>query len=106
MRAHAVRLAVSAAAVALVTGAIFGLREVAPVLSLGVLYVFAVLPVAVSYGLAYAIAVSVASMLAFNFSLPSFGTEAWLRPPAIAAAVTARSTTREPGRRSLANAVR
>jgi two-component system sensor histidine kinase KdpD len=57
----------SIAAVALVTGAVFGLKEVAPVLSLGVLYVFAVLPVAVSYGLAYAIAVSVASMLAFNF---------------------------------------
>ena len=41
------RLLVIAALVALVTGAIFGLREVAPVLSLGVLYVFAVLPVAV-----------------------------------------------------------
>ncbi len=54
-------------AVAVVTGAIFGLKEVAPVLSLGVLYVFAVLPVAVYYGLGYAIAVSVASMLAFNF---------------------------------------
>ena len=38
-----------------------------PVLSLGVLYVFAVLPVAVAWGLAYAIPVSVASMLAFNF---------------------------------------
>jgi len=61
------RASVSVAAVALVTGAVFGLREVAPVLSLGVLYVFAVLPVAVSYGLVYAIAVSVASMLAFNF---------------------------------------
>ena len=31
------------------------------------LYVFAVLPVAVVWGLAYSIAVSVASMLAFNF---------------------------------------
>jgi two-component system sensor histidine kinase KdpD len=61
------RAALSVAAVALVTGAIFGLKEVAPVLSLGVLYVFAVLPVAVSYGLGYAIAVSVGSMLAFNF---------------------------------------
>jgi len=61
------RAAVSVAAVAVVTGAVFGLREVAPVLSLGVLYIFAVLPVAVSYGLVYAIAVSVASMLAFNF---------------------------------------
>jgi two-component system sensor histidine kinase KdpD len=61
------RAAVSVAAVAVVTGAVFGLKEVAPVLSLGVLYVFAVLPVAISYGLGYAIVVSVASMLAFNF---------------------------------------
>jgi len=37
------------------------------VLSLGVLYVIAVVAVAVVYGLAYAIPVSVASMLTFNF---------------------------------------
>ena len=36
-------------------------------LGLGVLYVFAVLPIAIVWGLAYAVAVSVASMLAFNF---------------------------------------
>jgi two-component system, OmpR family, sensor histidine kinase KdpD len=53
--------------VAVVTGIVFGLREVAPVLSLGVLYIFAVLPVAVLFGLTYAAAVSVLSMLAFNF---------------------------------------
>ncbi len=64
---HAARIAVSLAAVSLVTGAVFGLREVAPVLSLGVLYVFAVLPVAIFYGLAYALGVSIASMVAFNF---------------------------------------
>src|SRR5213078_5276794 len=67
MKTHVARLALSAGAVAVVTGAIFGLKEVAPVLSLGVLYLFAVLPVAVFYGLAYALGVSVASMLAFNF---------------------------------------
>ena len=50
-----IRVAVSVAAVAIVTGAIFGLKEVAPVLSLGGLYVFAVLPIAVWYGLGYAI---------------------------------------------------
>jgi two-component system sensor histidine kinase KdpD len=55
------------ASVAVVTGIVFGLREVAPVLSLGVLYLFAVLPVAVLFGLGYAMAVSVLSMLAFNF---------------------------------------
>jgi two-component system sensor histidine kinase KdpD len=57
----------SVLAVAAVTGAIFGLRTIAPVLSLGSLYVFAVLPVAIGWGLAYAIPVSIASMLAFNF---------------------------------------
>jgi two-component system sensor histidine kinase KdpD len=62
-----VRVAVCVAVVAVVTGAVFALKAVAPVLSLGVLYLFAVLPVAVSYGLGYAIVVSVASMLAFNF---------------------------------------
>ena len=38
-----------------------------PVLSLGILYVFAVLPIAVVWGLAYSVCVSVACMLAFNF---------------------------------------
>lgn len=57
----------SVIAVAFVTGAVFALRPVAPVLSLGVLYVVAVVAVAVLYGLAYAIPVSVASMLTFNF---------------------------------------
>lgn len=57
----------SLAAVAAVTGIIFALKPVAPVLSLGVLYLFAVLPIAVVWGLPYAIGVSVVSMLAFNF---------------------------------------
>jgi two-component system sensor histidine kinase KdpD len=60
-----------AGAVALVTGAIDLLAPHVPVLSLGVLYVFAVLPVAVLWGAWLAAAVSVASMLAFNwFFLP------------------------------------
>ena len=42
----------SAGAVALVTAAIAVARPYVPVLSLGVLYVFAVLPVAVAWGLA------------------------------------------------------
>ena len=49
---HVAALITSAAAVAIVTAAIFALDSVAPVLSLGVLYVFAVLPVAVLFGLA------------------------------------------------------
>jgi two-component system, OmpR family, sensor histidine kinase KdpD len=67
----ALRILSSLAAVALVTGVIYALEPIAPVLSLGVLYLFAVMPVAVLWGLAYALPVSVASMLAFNwFFLP------------------------------------
>jgi two-component system, OmpR family, sensor histidine kinase KdpD len=61
----------SVAAVALVTAVIFALKPVAPVLSLGVLYLFAVLPVAAVWGLPWAVAVSLLSMTAFNwFFLP------------------------------------
>jgi two-component system, OmpR family, sensor histidine kinase KdpD len=58
---------VSAAAVAAVTGAVFGLKAIAPVLGLSILYLLAVLPIAVLYGLWYALGVSIGSMLAFNF---------------------------------------
>jgi K+-sensing histidine kinase KdpD len=61
------RLLFSLLSVTAVTGAVFALKPVAPVLSLGVLYVFAVLPVAVLWGLAYALSVSLLSMLTFNF---------------------------------------
>ena len=57
----------SVLAVALVTAVIFLVRDVVPVLSLGVLYVFAVLPVAVVWGLPFSLPVAVGSMLAFNF---------------------------------------
>ena len=61
----------SVLAVSVVTLVIAGLRHFVPVLSLLVLYIFAVLPIAIVWGLVYAIAVSVASMLAFNwFFLP------------------------------------
>jgi K+-sensing histidine kinase KdpD len=65
MRARATLF--SLASVAVVTAAVFALEPFAPVLSLGVLYLFAVLPVAALYGLRYAVAVSIVSMLAFNF---------------------------------------
>jgi two-component system, OmpR family, sensor histidine kinase KdpD len=58
---------VSVFLVAAVTGAIELLKSHVPVLSLGVLYIFAVLPIATVWGMSYAIAVAVASMLAFNF---------------------------------------
>src|SRR5438034_3692678 len=64
---HVAALLISAALVGVVTGAIFALRGVAPVLSLGVLYLFAVLAAAVFFGTAYAVVVAVTSMLAFNF---------------------------------------
>jgi two-component system sensor histidine kinase KdpD len=57
----------SAVAVILSTLVVWALTSIAPTLSLGVLYVFAVLPVAVVWGIRWALAVAVASMLAFNF---------------------------------------
>jgi len=71
---HALALACSAVAVGVVTVVIQLLKPVAPVISLGVLYVFAVLAVAGVFGLGYSVLVSVASMLAFNwFFLPPTG---------------------------------
>src|ERR1700741_3521078 len=67
MTRAATRLVGSAAAVTAATLLVWGLDQFAPTLSLGVIYVFAVLPVAVFWGLAYALPVAVASMLAFNF---------------------------------------
>ena len=65
------RILLSGGAVAVVTAAIALVESFVPVLSLGALYVFAVLPVALLWGLEYAIPVSIASMLAFNwFFLP------------------------------------
>jgi two-component system sensor histidine kinase KdpD len=61
------KIAFSIGAVAVVTGLVYALRPIAPVVSLGVLYVIAVVAVAVVCGLAYAVPVSVASMLTFNF---------------------------------------
>jgi K+-sensing histidine kinase KdpD len=71
MKRLATGVVASAVAVAMVTAAIELVKPYVPVLSLGVLYVFAVLPIAVAYGLGLALVVSVASMLAFNwFHLP------------------------------------
>jgi len=119
VRAQLVAFTVSVAAVAAVTGVIFAVKPFAPVLSLGVLYVFAVLPVAVLFGLGWAIAVSIASMLAFNwFFLPPLHTlslhesESWvslavyLVTAVVVSAFAARSRRRAKGirRRSLRRA--
>ena len=62
---------VGVGSLALVTGAIELLKPHIPVLSLAVLYLLAILPVAVFWGVVYAVGMSVASMLAFNwFFLP------------------------------------
>jgi two-component system, OmpR family, sensor histidine kinase KdpD len=60
-------LAASAVLLVVVTAAIELLKPHVPVLSLGALYLFVVLPIAVFWGPAYAVAVSVACMLAFNW---------------------------------------
>ena len=71
----ALAAAASVGAVVVVTGVIALVDSYVPVLSLGVLYVFAVLPIAVLWGLWFAVPVSVASMLAFNwFFLPPIHT--------------------------------
>jgi two-component system sensor histidine kinase KdpD len=65
----------SAGAVVLVSAIVALLKPHVPVLSLGALYVLAVLPVAIFWGTALAAVVSVASMLAFNwFFLPPYHT--------------------------------
>jgi two-component system sensor histidine kinase KdpD len=62
-----VPIAASVAAVVVVTLAIGLLDDHVPVLSLGVLYVFAVLPIAVVWGLWFSLPLAVVCMLAFNF---------------------------------------
>jgi two-component system sensor histidine kinase KdpD len=67
----AVGVLASAGSVAFVSALVEVLRPYMPVLSLGVLYVFAVLAIAVFWGIELAVIVSVASMLKFNwFFLP------------------------------------
>lgn len=61
------RVGISIAAVTAATLLVWALDSFAPTLSLGVIYIFAVLPVAIFGGLRYALPVAVASMLAFNF---------------------------------------
>src|SRR4051812_17253611 len=58
---------VSVALVAMVTVVIAVLEPRVPALGLGVLYLFAVVPIALAYGMAVAGVVSVASMVAFAF---------------------------------------
>src|SRR4051794_31933969 len=67
MRRLVVPIAASAGAVGVVTLAIGVLDDHVPVLSLGVLYIFAVLPIAVVWGLWFSLPLAVLCMLAFNY---------------------------------------
>jgi two-component system, OmpR family, sensor histidine kinase KdpD len=67
MRAHLLRIALCALAVAATSVVVWALQPIAPDVSLGALYTIAVLGVAVVWGLWYAVGVSIASLLAFNF---------------------------------------
>jgi two-component system sensor histidine kinase KdpD len=62
-----VKLVGSVAAVTAASLLVWALERFAPTLSLGVVYVFAVLPVAVAWGTVWSLPVAAASMLAFNF---------------------------------------
>ncbi len=69
-----VGILVAVASVAVITAVIYPLKQITPVLSLGVLYVPAVLVVSTFWGLAFGIATSVLSAAAFNFfQLPPGG---------------------------------
>jgi two-component system sensor histidine kinase KdpD len=67
VRTGFVRVAACIGALALVTGAIELLKGHVPVLSLAVLYLLAIIPVAVAWGIVYAVGTAIGSMLAFNF---------------------------------------
>ena len=67
MRTGFVRVVACIGALALVTGAIELLKGHVPVLSLAVLYLLAIIPVAVAWGIVYAVGTAIGSMLAFNF---------------------------------------
>ncbi len=64
---HVLRVAICVIAIAVVTGVVYALDGVAPTVSLVPLYLFAVVPAAVLWGLPYAVGTSIASMLTFNF---------------------------------------
>ena len=72
--AVAAGLAAAAASVAVTTLVLFGVKEIAPVTSLGVLYLLAVLLVSAVWGAVLGVVTALASALAFNFfHLPPTG---------------------------------
>ena len=71
MRIRAIRVVALAALIAAATLVIAALEPFVPVISLGAVYIVVVLAAAVLWGLAYAVGVSIVSLLVFNwFFLP------------------------------------
>jgi two-component system, OmpR family, sensor histidine kinase KdpD len=66
-RSWKIGLAVSVGAVAVITGVIYGLRELVPVVSTGVVYLLAVLLVSTGWGLWLGLVTAMLSAAAFNF---------------------------------------
>src|SRR4051812_18763516 len=98
-------IAAAITGVALATGVVFALREAAPVLSLGVVYLFVVLVISVYWGLWLGIATALASALASNFfHIPPPGrftiadTQNWVRPVRFLAMAAAASAVAEMAR--------
>jgi two-component system, OmpR family, sensor histidine kinase KdpD len=73
-RSRSLGLSVAAASVALCTASIYPLKTVAPAVSLGVVYLLAVIGVSIFFGLRLGLITAVASAAAFNFfHLPPVG---------------------------------
>jgi two-component system, OmpR family, sensor histidine kinase KdpD len=66
-RSPATGLLAAAASVAVITGLIYGLRELVPVVSTGVVYLLAVLLVSIYWGLGLGLVTALLSAAAFNF---------------------------------------
>lgn len=66
-RSRLVGIAVALGSIALITGLIFGLRQVMPVVATGVVYLLAVLLVSSTWGRGLGVFTAVGSALAWNF---------------------------------------
>lgn len=104
---------VACLSVAAVTGALYGLKSVAPVVSLGVVYLVAVLVVSAYWGLWLGLATSLLSAAAFNFfHLPPVGrftiadSRNWVALGAFVAVALVTSTVSELARARAADAER
>jgi two-component system sensor histidine kinase KdpD len=112
-RSGAEGVAAVVAAVAVCTAVIYPLKQVAPVLSLGVVYMLGVLIVSAGWGVWFGVATAVGSALAFNFfHIPPVGTfsirdsENWVALAAFVVAAVLASYAAEVIRARAADAVK